>query len=124
MDIAEQQSAETQKEEAPPPKPLYRLKLDHDGIYWDADEIAEAEVKEGDVVLEHMPDNTPGRYKWNAAEKRLDALPPSQVKTQPGAPSFEQAFDALVQSLEDAGHAIPGIVTAWREEFKKTLDAN
>lgn len=101
---------------------MFKLKLDHDGVYWGAEAIAETDVKEGDVILDHEPDNAPGRYKWNAEQKRLDALPPTQIKTAPGAPTLDQAFHHLVESLKEAGHALPPTVHAWCEEFKKTID--
>ena len=103
------------------PKP-YRLNLDHDRIFWGAHEIAEEDAREGDVLLDHCPDNPPGRYRWDGAA--LVALPPSQVKSAPGAPSLEQAFHAIVASLEVAGHALPPAARAWYDDFKKTLDAH
>ena len=102
-------------------KPIYRLKLDHDGVYWGAEEIETAAV--GDIVLDHAPDNSPGRYKWNAEQQCFDALPASQIKSAPEAPTLEQAFHHLAQSLKEAGHALPAAVCAWCEEFKQSIDS-
>jgi len=109
-------------EQAAPPPDVFRLNLDHDSVYWGAEKIAAANVREGDVVLNHEPDNSPGRYKWNSTANRLDALPSSQVKTAPAAPTLEQAFHSIIESLEAAGHALPAAAAAWRDEFKKTID--
>lgn len=100
----------------------FKLKLDHDGIYWGAEEIAADAVKEGGVVLDHLPDNPPGRYRWDVEMKALIALPSSQVKSAPEAPSMEQAFHSIVESLEAAGHDLPVVVRTWRDEFKKSID--
>lgn len=107
---------------AAPPRPLFKLKLHHDGVYWGVEEILAGDIYEGDVVLDHVPDNAPGRFKWNAAEKRFDALAPSQIKTAPEAPSLEQALHDVIASLEAAGHAIPPAAAAWRAAFKNTLE--
>jgi hypothetical protein len=102
-------------------KKMYRLNLDHNRIFWGGNEVSEEDAREGDVLLDHCPDNPPGRYRWDGAA--LVALPASQVKIAPEAPSLEQAFHAIVASLEAAGHALPPAARAWCDDFKKTLDA-
>lgn len=102
--------------------PLFRLKLDHNNVYWAAEPVDVSDVCEGDVVLDHEPDNTPGRYRWDAEAKALVALPPSQVKLQPGVPSFEEAFADVLDVLEAAGQKLPARAKAWRDGFKRTID--
>ena len=113
---------ETIEQEATAPKPLWRLNLDHDSIFWGAVQIDADAFKAGDVLLDHCPDNPPGRYRWDGTA--LVALPASQVKSAPEAPSLAQAFHHLVESLVEAGHALPPAVHAWAKEFQKTLDAH
>ena len=109
-------------EQPAPPKPLFRLNLDHDGVYWGAIEIHPEDYKDGDITLDHAPDNPLGRYKWNGVLGQMEALPASQIKAAPEAPSLEQAFHHLVRSLEEAGHAMPPVVAAWRDEFTRTVE--
>lgn len=102
---------------------LFRIKLDHDGVYWGAEPADAIDMTNTtDVYLDHCPDNAPGRYRWDAKAGALIALPPSQIKTSPEAPSLDQAFHHLVESLKEAGHALPASVHAWCDEFKKTID--
>jgi len=101
-----------------PARPLFRLKLDHDDVYFGCETIAAtSEVSESDVVLDHAPDNAPGCYRWLRDLKRLEPLPKAQQKTEPGAPTLEQAFYCLVKHGANEQH-----VQAWIAWFEKTIE--
>jgi hypothetical protein len=102
--------------------PLFRLTLDAAGVYWGATEVHPDDVKDGDAVLDHVPDNRHGAYRWNAAEKRLEPLPKSQQKEAPSAPDLESAFDALCRELFAGGVVLPAPVVEWREWYAKSVD--
>lgn len=108
-----------QAEEAP--RPRFRLKLDHDDVYFGCEEIsqeeADAHLGVNDVVLDHAPDNAPGQYRWLREEKRFHALEKAQQKTVAGAPTLEQAFYDFVKNGELAHKT-----KAWCDWFEKTLD--
>lgn len=100
-----------------PARPFFRLRLDHDDVYFGCDEISQDAVIESDVVLDHAPDNPPGRYRWNREHQRLQVLPTEQQKAAQAAPTLEQAFqDFLLNGAEGAR------VKAWRKWFETTTD--
>lgn len=114
-------SAPAAEEPARPSRMLYKLTLDHDDVYFGCEPIAEelaASLTERDVVLDHAPDNPPGRYRWLRPEKRLEPLPKERQKDEPGAPTLEQAF----YDLAKYGAATPR-VAAWCAWFEKTIEA-
>src|SRR6267142_1683721 len=121
-----------QKEESAPaeepvrPRQMFRLKLDHDDIYFGCEAIPEGEEpKADDVLLDHAPDNPPGQYRWMRAQKRLEALPKERQKTEPGAPTLEQAFYEMVGAAIDEGALkvpLPPRITAWLVWFEKSID--
>lgn len=103
--------------------PAFLLTLDVDGVYWGATQIHPEDAREGDVILDHIPDNAPGKYRWDRAEGRLQPLPRSQQKELPTAPDLERAFDELCQWLSDGGSiALPAAVAQWREGYRKSID--
>ena len=110
-----------------PARPLFRLKLDHDDVYFGCETIAAtSEVSESDVVLDHAPDNAPGCYRWLRDLKRLEPLPKAQQKTEPGAPTLEQALCELLIALiqtEALRTPLPPRLGAWLAWFEKTIDA-
>lgn len=96
-----------------------RAKLDHDGVYWGAEEVdalADADAPVPDDVIR------PGAYRWVPAGNGLPGhfapLAPSQVKKIETAPSLEQAVYALVTQ----GAADPR-VSAWVKAHEASLDA-
>lgn len=99
----------------------YRARLDHDQVFWGVDEIAQADAKEGDVLFDHVPDNAPGAYRWDAKLARFEPLPASQIKAIPGAPSIEQAFHDFIHASDIT---LPPRTAAWRDAFKKTVDGS
>lgn len=100
-----------------PARLLFRLKLDHDDVYFGCEPIEESAIAEGDVVLDHAPDNAPGRYGWLRDQKKLEPLPESKQKAALGAPTLEQVFhDFLLNGAEGSR------VKAWREWFESTLE--
>ncbi len=102
----------------------FRLTLDVDGVYWGAMEIALDDAKEGDVVLDHIPDNPPGKYRWNRDTGALEILPVSLQKETSTAPSLEQAFAALIDHVEKIGSAeLHAVVAAWRKWYASTVDS-
>ena len=121
MQKKESAPAESPADETPAPAPRrFRLELDHDGIYFGAQELAGEQQALGadDVILDHMPDNAPGMYRWSREHRRLEPLPKAQQKKEPGAPTLEQAFYGfLANGPEDPR------TRAWRDWFEKTLDA-
>lgn len=131
-----------------PPRPLFRLKLDHDDIYWGCEAIAERDavsLGERDVVLDHAPDNQPGLYRWIRAKKVtiqpigleayeienpgfFEVLPKERQKAEPSAPTLEQAFYELAIAVSQSGvlkeyNAARGArLVAWLAAFEKTID--
>lgn len=106
------------KESAPAEEParvVFRLKLDHDDVYFGCEPIPKTEVAEGDAILDHAPDNPPGRYRWH--QNKLEPLPESKQKAALGAPTLEQAFQDFL--VNGAGGAK---VKAWSKWFETTLD--
>lgn len=104
-------------------QPCFRLNLDADGVYFGATEIHPEDVKEGDVVLDHAPDNAHGKYRWDKESKALHPLPVSQHKESGDAPDLECAFNWLCEWLSDGGQIpLPPHVTEWREWYRKTID--
>lgn len=103
-------------------KPAFRLNIDADCVYWGATEIHPDDVQVADVVLDTMPDNKHGAYRWNAAEKRFDPLPVSQQKVAQTAPDLERTFDALCAGLAAGGIKLPPLVIEWRTWYAKTVD--
>lgn len=100
-----------------PARLLFRLKLDHDDVYFGCEPIEESVIAVGDVVLDHAPDNPPGRYRWSRDQIQLEPLPESKQKAAPGAPTLEQAFqDFLLNGAEGPR------VKAWREWFESTVE--
>lgn len=98
----------------------FRLKLDHDGVYFGSEALLEGEevaLGADDVVLDHAPDNAPGLYRWSRKEARLEALPKAQQKAAPGAPTLEQAMHEFFT----LGFAGPK-AKAWCEWFEKSID--
>lgn len=103
--------------------PLFRLTLDADGIYFGATEVHPDDVRDGDVVLDHAPDNAHGRYRWDRATSAFEPLPVSQRKDTPGTPSFEDALDALCHWLSDGDELpLPAPVAAWRAAYRRSID--
>jgi hypothetical protein len=102
--------------------PLYRLKLDHDRIFWGAEPIDVVDMKDSDVVLDHEPDNKPGAYRWDDEVKALMPLPPQKIKAAPDAPTFEQAFRDALRAMDKFGIALPARTAAWCADFDKTID--
>jgi len=102
--------------------PAWLLKLDADGVYWGATEISPADVNADDVVLDHMPDNRPGIYKWNAIEARLDPLPKAQQKDVQVAPDLERAFDELCTALAKQNVGLSPLVVEWQAWYRRTVD--
>jgi hypothetical protein len=105
------------------PAPCFLLTLDADGVYFGATQIHPEDVKEGDVVLDHLPDNAPGRYRWDRAAAALHPLPVSQHKETAGAPDLERAFDALCGWLSDNDSIpLPPLIAEWRAGYAKSID--
>ena len=104
-----------------PSRPLFRLELDHDGVYFGVKELLAGEelaLGADDVVLDHAPDNAPGMYRWSREHKRLEPLPKAQQKKEPGSPTLEQAFYGYLMN----GSADPR-TKAWIDSFEKSFDA-
>lgn len=103
--------------------PAFRLKLDHDRVFWGVEMIESAALADADdVVLDHEPDNQPGAYRWDAEARALLPLPPSKIKVAQNVPTLEQAVHALVKHLRHEGHALPTVVREWAEAFTKTIE--
>jgi hypothetical protein len=105
-------------------RPQFRLELDHDDVYFGCEELGgETAVVADDVVLDHAPDNAPGQYRWLRAENRFHPLPKAQQKTEPGAPTLEQAFyDLLVMLAPEPAAKFAPRIQAWAAAFEKTID--
>lgn len=99
------------------PAPLFRAKLDHDGIYW-GPELVDS-IGADDVQVPGNCDLRLGAYRWNADAKTFDALPPSQVKKTETAPSIEEAFAELLHMTPNLGPR----AQAWLDAFNKSIDA-
>lgn len=105
------------------PITAFRLTLDADQVYWGATEIHPEDARAGDVVLDHQPDNAPGKYRWDRDSGALHPLPVSQQKDAPGAPDLESTLDALLEWLSDGGEiALPARLAEWRAWYQKTID--
>lgn len=102
-------------------KPMFRINVDADGVYWGATEIHPEDAQPADVVLEAMPDNRQGCYRWNAIDRRFDPLPVSQQKIVQTAPDLERTFDALCEALAKS-MTLPPLVVEWRSWYAKTID--
>jgi len=100
-----------------PARLLFKLKLDHEDVYFGCEPIEGSDVIESDVVLDHAPDNPHGRYRWLRDHKTLELLPIERQKAELGAPTLEQAFhDFLLNGPEGSR------VKAWRKWFESTLE--
>jgi hypothetical protein len=98
------------------PRPLFRLKLDHDEVYFGCEPF-EGIAGASDVVLDHAPDNPPGIYRWSREHRRFEPLPKEKQKDAPEAPTLEQAFYAFVKFGADNP-----IAKAWCDWFEKSLE--
>ena len=113
-----------QKEESAAPaeeaaRSMFRLKLDHDDVFFGSEPVAIGDtIGARDVILDHQPDNIPGRYRWSREHHRLEPLAKEKQKAELGAPTMEQAFHALIQSGPDNP-----VTKAWCDWFVKSLDA-
>lgn len=106
-------------------RPQFRLKLDHDDIYFGAEPF-KGIAGAGDVILDHAPDNVAGRYRWSREHNRLEPLPKEKQKEEPGAPTLEQAFYELTSALLDVGALkapLPRRLTAWLAAFEKSIES-
>jgi hypothetical protein len=105
------------------PRPVFRLKLDHEDVYFGSEPF-EGIAGACDVVLDHAPDNVPGRYHWSREHSRLEPLPKEKQKEELGGPTLEQAFYDLTKMVMDP----EGLMTptrrlaAWCAWFEKTID--
>jgi hypothetical protein len=107
-----------------PARPRFRLKLDHDDVYFGCEKLAAGEeAAAGDIVLDHAPDNAPGLYRWLYPEARLEPLPKTKQKAAPDAPTLEQAFYELVHAVIPSGSPLPSRIAAWCAWFEKSFDA-
>ncbi len=108
-------------------RPRFRLKLDHDDVYFGCELLGKDEpTAETEIVLDHEPDNPPGRYRWSREHNRLEPLPKEKQKDAPEAPTLEQAFYDLVDVLIGGGALnapLPPRLSAWRKWFEKTFDS-
>lgn len=122
MNTKKTEAPDAAVEEPSPAQPkLYRLKLDCDGVFWGAEELTSA-IAEEDVVLDHVPDNAPGRYRWDRERNRLDPLEPQQIKELPG-PNFERALYSLALQVHQARpELVPADTIAWCAAYEKTID--
>lgn len=119
---------------------VHVARLDADGVFWGVEERSAAEVKPGDVVflegalaqgvsietatyIDGLPDNPPGRFRWDPATGSFVPLPKHQIKDAPEAPSFERAFYELVKHVEGTGVALPVATAEWAQWFKRTMDS-
>lgn len=103
--------------------PLYRANLDADGVFWGVTEIHPEDVIATDVVLDRIPDNPPGKYRWDKTLRAMQPLPPSQQKQANTAPDLERTFDALCEWLSAGGSvALPALVAEWRTWYRKSVD--
>jgi len=108
------------------PKPVfYRLRLDHDQVYWGAEPVEDAEAHGNAVILDHAPDNPPGRYRWSWQEKRLEPLPPAAVKLAEEAPTYERAlYELLKQTHQINAPAVPSISIDWAIAWERSFDGD
>jgi hypothetical protein len=105
------------------PRPQFRLKLDHDDVYFGCEQLADGEEpKPDDVVLDHAPDNAPGQYRWLRAYGWFIPLPSTQQKIAQGAPTLEQAFYELARAVHRPDDQGLPRVKAWCEWFEKSID--
>lgn len=104
-------------------KPIYRLKLDHDSVYWGAELFDPSwAVADGDVILDHAPDNPPGRYKWSVERQRLEALEPKLVRQAEGEITSDRAFYETLRTLHECGITPSPVALKWAGEYEKTVD--
>jgi hypothetical protein len=97
----------------------------HAGIFMGAREVAPGDVVDGDVVFDHMPDNAPGRYTWNAEHARLEAIEPKQNSDvpPPGAlNAIALGFMAVASVMAESGKELPGHTTAWLRWYASSVD--
>jgi|SRR5690348_375890 hypothetical protein len=119
--MAKEKSAAPAEEAA---RPMFRLKLDHDDVFFGSEPFAPGDtVGARDVILDHQPDNLPGRYRWSREHDRFEPLQKEKQKAEQGAPTLEQAFYELARAVhlpDDKG--LPRL-QAWCEWFEKTVEA-
>jgi len=102
---------------------LFRLNIDHDGVYWGATEINADDYKDGDVTLDHAPDNPPGRYKWNGVLGQMEALPASQIKSGDDGVDYERALYELTKTLhQENSSQVSAITIRWCKQYEQTID--
>ena len=102
---------------------LYRANLDADQVFWGVTEIHADDVHEGDLILDHVPDNRPGVYRWDAAHQPSPAfvpLPLSQQKEEQTVPSLDRMLYDFFNSYPEP---LPKSVHEWLEYQKTTVDS-
>lgn len=108
-------------------------KLDADFVYWGPEDRAASLVKKGDLVflegpleedpvdgvvyLDGVPDNKPGRYRWEPRAQTFVPLMRHEIKAGPEAPTLEKVFFEFLTTGPEAPH-----VVAWREWYRRSMD--
>lgn len=102
---------------------MHRLKLDHDNVYWGAERLADGAVPgETDIVLDHAPDNAPGRYRYDREKAVFVALAPGQVKAQPTSVTSERALYEVCRTLAIGGTVLSDATLSWAAAYEDTVD--
>jgi hypothetical protein len=112
----------TTENNAPAVAPRYVLLLDESMVYRGARLLTEGECEDGKVVLDHEPDNTPGRYKWNAAETRLEPLPVQKDGRGEMQPVERNAIALGFMSIAATGIRLPERTQEWLRWYVRSVD--
>jgi hypothetical protein len=112
----------TPENSAPAMAPSYVLLLDADMVYRGARLLTEGETEDGKVVLDHKPDNAPGRYKWSAAENRLEPLPVQKDGQQSTPPLQLNAIALGFMAIAATGISLPEGTKEWLRWYAQSVD--
>lgn len=98
----------------------FRAKLDADRIFRGIEEVDE--LAPGDVEVPPACDLKPGWYRWNAAEKTFDALPPHQRKGAEDVVDSERALYEFWKVLHERGEPLPQHTLEWCVAWETSFD--
>ena len=95
-------------------------RLDAAGVYWGVQTLPLPAADEH-VAVPFDCDLAPGRYRWNAIDKRFDAL--AVALTEPGQISVDAVVAELVRFAQAQGATAP-LFEQFIKQFNASLDAS
>jgi hypothetical protein len=101
---------------------VFVLLLDADDVYKGVRECLADEVTDGEIALDHAPDNTPDAYKWHRADRALMPLESFPPASTPFPASSLNAQAWIVWSLYTAGIKLERPVIDWFNQYAASVD--